>query len=509
MNVYSQLIAFVIKKRISEIDFFKQNPFVVQNNVFKQLIADAKHTDFGVMHDFNHIKSMQDFKQKVPIHTYETLKPFIDNIRKGKQNVLWHENINWYAKSSGTTAGKSKYIPISNASLKKCHFKGGKDLMAIYLNQFPKTTILNGKSMLVGGSTAINKQTTNSYEGDLSAIIIKHLPLWFNLKNTPSKEIVLAENWEEKIQKIAEIVQYENVSNFSGVPSWNLIILQQILTITKKENITEVWPNIELYVHGGVNFAPYKKQYEQLIPSKNMHYLETYNASEGFFGIQDQDGIPELLLMLDYGIFYEFLPLEELNNPNAKTLSLEEVQLDTHYALIISTNAGLWRYMIGDTIRFTHLAPFRFQLSGRTKYFINLFGEELIEDNVNQALAKTSKLSNCIYTEYTIAPIFPDENGKGGHEWIIAFEQMPNNLEAFTKALDLALQAENSDYEAKRYKNLALQMPKIHMVTNASFYAFLKTKGKIGGQNKVPRMCADRILIEEFLMFLTHFKENE
>ncbi|MGB1018761.1 MAG: GH3 auxin-responsive promoter family protein [Chitinophagales bacterium] len=499
MKFYNSIISYIIKRRNHQIDFFKKYPLEVQNDLFHELIYKAKNTVWGKEHQYAKIKSIADFKNQVPIQNYDSLKPYIEKVRAGEQNILWHSEVKWFAQSSGTTAGKSKFIPVSKESLEQCHFKGGKDLMSIFLNHYPETNILDGKSMVLGGSSNISSYRAKSFYGDLSAVIIENLPFWFNLVKTPSKEIALHPNWEEKIDKMAQIVSKENVSSLSGVPSWNLILLQKVLEITGKENILEVWPNLELFIHGGVKFEPYKKQYEKLIPSLDMKYMETYNASEGFFGIQDQTNSKEMLLMLDYGVFYEFLPLEELGKENPKTIQLEDVEINTNYAIIISTNAGLWRYMIGDTIKFTSLKPFRIVLSGRTKYFINIFGEELIEENANNALKTACDKTNAISNEYMVAPIFPNENGKGGHEWLIEFQKKPKDLVLFTKILDEALQAENSDYEAKRFQNMALQLPKINIAEPGTFYKWLKTKGKIGGQHKVPKLSDKRIYLEEIL----------
>ena len=502
MKFYNSIVSYVMKRRIHQIEFFKKYPLEVQKDLFFELIDTAKDTEFGRKYFFRNIQNLDDFKKNVPIQSYDSLKEYIDRIREGEQNILWPSEIKWFAQSSGTTAGRSKFIPISKESLEQCHFKGGKDIMSIYLNHFPNSIALEGKSMVIGGSSSINSYQAKSHYGDLSAIIIENLPFWFNLVKTPSKAIALHPNWEEKIDRMAEIVSKENVSNLSGVPSWNLILLQKILEITGKENILEVWPNLELYIHGGVNFEPYRKQYQKLIPSDKMQYLETYNASEGFFGIQDEMNSDEMLLMLDYGIFYEFLPMEELGKENARTLQLEEVSLDTNYAIIITTNAGLWRYMIGDTIKFTSLNPFRIKLSGRTKYFINIFGEELIEDNANQAIKKASLETNSSVKEYLVAPIFPNELGKGAHEWIIEFAEQPQNMLDFTYALDKYLRTENSDYDAKRFNDMALQMPKIHLVAENTFYNWLKSKGKIGGQHKVPKLCTTRETLEEILTLI-------
>ncbi len=499
MKFYNTIVSYIIKKRNHQIDFFKKFPLEVQKDVFFGLLNDAKNTEWGKKYAFKNIKNIQEFKRKIPLQSYNSLKPFIDRIRKGEQNILWHSEIKWFAKSAGTTAGKSKYIPVSKESLEGCHYKGGKDLMSIYLNHFPKTTVLDGKSMMIGGSSSISEYNPNSYYGDLSAIIIDNLPLWFSLVKTPSKEIALHPNWEEKIDKMAHVVAKENVTNLSGVPSWNLILLKKVLEITGKKNILEVWPNLELYIHGGINFEPYRKQYEALIPTKKMQYFETYNATEGFFGLQDQIGSNEMLLMLDYGVFYEFLPLEELEKKNPKTLQLDEVKLNTNYAIVISTNAGLWRYVIGDTIKFTSLYPFRIKLTGRTKYYINVYGEELIEEDANNAIKIACEKTNAIVNEFMVAPIFPDEEGKGGHEWAIEFEKKPKDLDFFISILDNALKSENSDYEAKRFHNMALQIPKINVLKPQTFYNWLKSKDKIGGQNKIPKLCTERNFLEEVL----------
>lgn len=499
MKFYHSIVSYIMKKRIHQIDFFKKYPCEVQKDVFWHLIHQAKNTEWGKKHRYNQIKSIADFKEKVAIQSYDSLKPYIERIRLGEQNILWHSEIKWFAQSSGTTAGKSKFIPVSKESLEDCHYKGGKDLMSIYLNHFPETTVLEGKSMVIGGSSSVNKYNAKSYYGDLSAIIIDNLPLWFSIVKTPSKDIALHPNWEEKINRMAEVVAKENVTNLSGVPSWNLILLQKIVEITGKKNILDVWQNLELYIHGGVNFEPYRKQYEALIPSENMRYYETYNASEGFFGLQDQKNSQELLLMLDYGIFYEFIPLEELHQAKPKTLQLQDVEIGKQYALVISTNAGLWRYLIGDTIVFTSLNPYRIRISGRTKYFINIFGEELIEDNANRALKIACEKTNAIMSEYMVAPIFPNAQGKGGHEWAIEFIEKPKDLAYFTEVLDNALKAENSDYEAKRFKDMALQLPKINVVKPKTFYQWLKQNQKLGGQNKVPKLSSNRKHLEMVL----------
>lgn len=500
MEWYHKLVSWIIKKRIHQIAFFKQYPIEVQKEIYQKLLLKGRNTSWGEKHSYSKLSSIQDFKDAVPIQRYETLLPYIDRVIKGEKNVLWPSETKWFAKSSGTTAGKSKFIPVTKEALEDCHYKGGKDLLSIYFNANENSKIFDGKSLIMGGSSKTNQYNASSYYGDLSAIIVENLPYWINFVQTPDKSIALLPDWEEKISKMARITSEQNVTNLSGVPSWNLILLQKVLAHTGASNISEVWPNLELYAHGGVNFAPYQNQFKNLIANNSVTYLETYNASEGFFGIQDQfNDKKEMLLMLDYGIFYEFLPLSEMKSEHPATLQLDEVKLHEGYALIITTNAGLWRYMIGDTIEFTCLNPFRIRITGRTKYYINVFGEEVIEDNTNKAIQKACKLTNSIISEYTVAPIFPDSMGKGGHEWIIEFSRLPENKDYFIAVLDHALMEVNSDYEAKRFKNLALQLPQVHFAKAGTFYNWQLKNGKVGGQNKVPRLSMKRDVIEEIL----------
>jgi hypothetical protein len=503
VSIYNNIISSFFKNKIASIENFKKQPIEVQEVLLFNLLNTAKNTVFGKNHQFDKIKSLADFKKNVPIQNYDTLKPFIERALKGEKNVLWPGKITWFAKSSGTTSDKSKYIPVSKEAMKNCHFEGGQQLLAMYYAANKNANIFSGKSLSIGGSTAVNKENDHSFSADLSAIIIKNVPFWADFVRTPSKNTLLMHNWEEKINLIAEQTAKQDVRSLSGVPSWNLILLNKILENTGKKNILEVWPNLELYVHGGVNFDSYRSQYQKLIPSSTFTYLETYNASEGFFAIQDAfDGSlqhGEMLLMLNLGIFFEFLPLEELHAENPKTLQLNEVELNKNYAIIISTNAGLWRYMIGDTVTFTNLNPFRIKVSGRTKYFINIFGEELIEDNANQALKYACQKTNAQAIEYTVAPILPNQSGKGAHEWIIEFETMPVNFEAFINILDAELKNSNSDYEAKRQNNMALQLPVVHAKEKGYFYEIMRKKGKIGGQNKVPRLSNNRDFINSLV----------
>ena len=485
-----------------QIELFIKYPYDVQDEWFQNLISTAQHTEWGKTHGYASIYTQDQFKERVPIQTYDTLKPYIERMLAGEHNILWPSEIKWFAKSSGTTNDRSKFIPVSEESLEECHFKGGKDLLTMYCDNRPDTKIFTGKCLVLGGSHQINQLNADSCYGDLSAVLIKNLPFWAEFYRTPDISIALMDNFEEKVEKMAQATSGVNVTNISGVPTWNLVLAKKVLEITGKNNLLEVWPNLEFYFHGAVSFNPYREQFKKLIPSDDMYYMETYNASEGFFGIQDQPDSEEMLLMLDYGIFYEFLPMENINSENPKTLSLTEVELNKNYALIISTNAGLWRYMIGDTIKFTSLSPHRIQITGRTKHFINAFGEEVIIDNAEKALSKACRETNAIIQDYTACPIYFQGNDAGGHEWIIEFEQKPDNIENFTNILDDTLREINSDYDAKRYKDMALRRPLIHVAKAGLFYEWMKNRGKLGGQHKVPRLANDRTYVDEILKML-------
>jgi len=485
-------------------ELFMKYPMEVQEELIRGLIGEAQNTEFGREYDFKSIKNSQDFKNRVPIFTYEKLFPYIDRLLKGEQNVLWPNTIKWFAKSSGTTNDRSKFIPVSEEALDDCHFKGGKDMLSIYVNNYPETKMFTGKGLAIGGSQQINQfdSSLNSHYGDVSAVIMKNLPFWAQLIRTPKLEIALMSEWEEKIEKMARITIEENVTNISGVPTWTIILLNRILEITGKKHLREVWPDLELFVHGAVAFDPYEQIFKQLIPFDDMNYLETYNASEGFFGIQDQTDSKDLLLMLDYGIYYEFILISEIDKENPKALDLSEVELDQNYAMVISTNAGLWRYLIGDTVRFTSLNPFRIKISGRTKHFINAFGEEVVVENADAAIKKACEKTGAIIDNYTAAPIHLKTDAKGGHEWIIEFIQKPDNKKLFITTLDEALREVNSDYDAKRYKDIALEMPKVHFVEKGTFYEWMKGRGKLGGQNKVPRLANDRKYVDDIIKMM-------
>jgi hypothetical protein len=499
MTFVNSVINWFMKKRMHQIELFVKYPIDVQNEWFNTLVNDAEDTEWGKKYEFRTIDTIADLKQRVPVQNYDSLKPYIDRMLNGEQNLLWHSDIKWFAKSSGTTNDRSKFIPVSEESLEECHFKGGKDLLAIYCNNRPDAKIFGGKSLVLGGSHQVNQLTPNSYCGDLSAVLIKNLPAWAEFMRTPDMSIALMENYEEKIEKMARATIDVNVTNISGVPTWTIVLAKRILEITGKKNLLEVWPNLELYVHGAVNFDPYREQFKNLIPNSEMYYLETYNASEGFFGIQDQADSSDLLLMLDYGIYYEFIPMSEVGKEFPDTISLEDVELEKNYAIVITTNAGLWRYMIGDTVKFTSLNPYKIRITGRTKHFINAFGEEVIIDNAEKALTKASNETGALVKDYTACPVYFKGNDVGRHEWIIEFEKMPIEFERFIDILDNTLREVNSDYDAKRFKDMALKRPLVHNAPTDTFYKWLKHKGKLGGQHKVPRLANERKYVDEIL----------
>jgi hypothetical protein len=499
MQIINKIVTKIGAKRTEQIQFFMKNAAEVQNTELKNLLETAQNTEWGKKYNYEKIKDYQTFRQNVPVSSYDDLKPYIEKIRKGEQNILWHSEIKWFAQSSGTTSDKSKFIPVSNEALENCHFRGGKDLIILYSNAFPESNLFKGRALAVGGSRQIQNIDNNLYYGDLSAVIIQNLPFWANFMRTPAKSIALMPEWESKIEQMAEKTSKQNVTNISGVPSWTLVLMKKIIEITGKKNLSEVWPNLDLFIHGGVSFVPYRKEFEKLIPSSQMRYMETYNASEGFFAVQDDLSNPGMLLMLDYGIFYEFIPMSDFEKGLMNAVSLEDVEIGINYALVISTNGGLWRYLIGDTVIFTETIPYRIKIIGRTKHFINAFGEELMIENSDKAISKACELTGAIVNEYTAAPVFMSENSKGRHEWLVEFSVLPANLGKFTEELDNALKSVNSDYEAKRYKSLSLTEPIIKIAKPNLFYLWLKNNNKLGGQHKIPRLSNNREYLEELL----------
>ena len=497
-NIFNPIISWVIKKRIHRINKFIKEPIQSQDKLLKDLIRKSKNTIWGKKYNYPEINNYTDFKKTVPIQSYEDIKTYVDLIKNGEKNVLWAEKVLSFAKSSGTTNTKSKFIPITKESLNNCHLKAGQDLLSIYVNQFPKTKIFSGKSLMIGGSNELEK-SSKMLIGDLSSILIDNLPIWTQLISTPKKEIALISNWEEKIEKMMSEIINKDVRSISGVPSWTILLLEKILQKTKKTTIQEIWPNLELYMHGGISMSPYMSSFKKLI-GKKINYLEIYNASEGFFAIQNNLQKKDLLLMLDYGVFYEFIPIVN-GKESQEIIPLKKVKKNKNYAIVITTNGGLWRYKIGDTVKFTSINPYKIIITGRTKHFINCFGEEVMIHNTDQAIKNAAEKTDSIVNDYTVAPKF-FSNHSGCHEWIIEFSLTPKDIKKFTKILDQTLQKNNSDYEAKRSKNLLLKSPIIHSVEKNFFYKWLKTKKKLGGQNKIPRLSNDRKKMNELLKFL-------
>ncbi len=495
--IIGSLITWYLKSRIQNIESFIENPIDTQQHVFDYLISMGKHTELGKKYDFNSIRSYQDFSQRMPSVTYEDFEPLIERTRLGEKNVIWPTKIKWFAKSSGTTNAKSKFIPISNESLENCHFKAGKDMLSLYVKNNPETDVFQGKAMRLGGSQELHESGSSSF-GDLSAIIIQNTPFWADMKSVPNQEVSLMSDWEPKLKTIVDKVIKEDVRSMGGVPSWMMVLLNRILQETQKATIAEIFPNLEVFFHGGISFKPYTESYHQII-GKSINYCEVYNASEGFFGLQDTIDKKEMLLMLDYGIFYEFIPMEYFHSDNPKIIPLQEVELNKNYALVITTNGGLWRYIIGDTVKFTSLSPYRIVVSGRTKHYINAFGEELIIENAEEALQFACNATQAKIKDYTAGPVYMKGKDSGAHEWIIEFEQEPDNFEKFNYLLDQHLQDLNSDYEAKRYNNMTLNPPKIHRARKDLFFDWMKQRGKLGGQNKVPRLANTREFLEPLL----------
>ncbi len=494
--VINSLASWVLKQRIHQIELFLKYPNEVQEELLMNLIRAAENTVIGKKYDYDSINSYATFAERIPVSTYEELQPLIERTRKGEQNVFWETPIKWFAKSSGTTNAKSKFIPVSEEALEDCHYKAGKDLLCMYLNNNENSEMFLGKSLRLGGSSQIYEDN-NTLFGDLSAILIENMPLWADFSSTPNKEISLMSDWETKLPAIINEVKNENVTSFAGVPSWLLVLMNRLLTETGKGNLLELWPNLEVYFHGGVNFEPYREQYKKILPKSDFKYYEIYNASEGFFAIQDLNYSSDLLLMLDYGIFYEFIPMDTFGTPNQKTIRLSEVELFKNYAIIITTNSGLWRYMIGDTVRFTSLNPYRIRVTGRTKHHINVFGEELMVENTDQAIAKACQITGTEMVDYTVAPVFMKDKEKGAHEWMIEFKKNPEDVALFQKVLDETLQSLNSDYEAKRYNNMTLNPLVLNIARPNLFYDWLKEKDKLGGQHKIPRLSNERDYLEQ------------
>ena len=504
MKFLSPAISRLALLRIAHIERWVANPVATQREVLQDLVTHGQYTSFGRKYGFNEIFNIRKFKEAVPISEYEDLKPFIDRLFEGEEQVLWNTPVQWFAKSSGTTSDKSKFIPITKESLEDCHYQAAKDVLALYYKFNNDSDLLTGKGLVIGGSHQISKFNDDISVGDLSAVLLQNTPMWANWIRTPELSIALMDEWETKIEQLAQSTIEENVTSISGVPTWTLLLIKRILEITGKQTLKEVWPSLELYIHGGVSFTPYKEQFQKLI-GPGCNYLEMYNASEGFFAAQDDPSAEGMLLFLDHGIFYEFMPTEEYGKENPRTIGLDKVELDKNYALVISTNGGLWRYLVGDTVKFTSLTPYRIVVTGRLKQFINAFGEEVMVDNTDKAIAAAAASTGLVVKDYTAAPIYFGDQNQGAHEWLIEFENTPESLSAFTLALDQNLKSVNSDYEAKRYKDIALGLPKVTALPEGLFHTWLKNKGKLGGQHKVPRLSNDRRYVDELLLLLQQY----
>ena len=496
LPIINSIASWVLKQRIHQIELFLKYPNEVQEELLMNLLRTAENTVVGKHYDFTSIKSYSTFAERIPISTYEDIEKFIEQTRQGEQHIFWSTPIKWFAKSSGTTNSKSKFIPVSNEALENCHYKGSKDLLCLYLNNNEDSQLFIGKSLRLGGSSQIY-ENNNTFFGDLSAILIENMPIWAEFSSTPSSRVSLMSEWETKIMAIIEESKNENVTSFAGVPSWMLVLMNKVLEDTGKLNLMDIWPNLEVYFHGGVSFEPYREQYKKILPASHFKYYEIYNASEGFFAIQDLNNSSDLLLMLDYGIFYEFIPMSVFGTAEEKAIRLSDVALNVNYAILISTNAGLWRYLVGDTVRFTSLSPYRIRVTGRTKHHINVFGEELMVENTDRAISTASQRTNSEVVDYTVAPIFMKDKEKGAHEWMIEFKSKPSNISEFQKILDETLQSLNSDYEAKRHNNMTLNPLVINVARPNLFYDWLKEQDKLGGQHKIPRLSNKRDYLEQ------------
>ena len=500
MGIINSIGGLVMKSRIEDLENTVNNPYETQQEVLTQLLETARDTSYGKKYGFGSIKNYEQFKRSIPLNDYQDLVPFIDQLLKGEQNVLWPTPIKWFAKSSGTTGGKSKVIPVSTEGLEQCHYQGGRDMLALYFRNYPDAKIFTGKNLSIGGSQETNYSEKNGfYTGNISAIVMKNLPFWAQFGRTPGLEVAMMNDWEEKIRKIAEITVQQKVTSLAGSPMWILLLLQHIIKEQKIEYIQDIWPDLEVFFHGSVSFAPYRPLFENLDKNKSLRYLEIFNATEGFFGLQDQKDDSSLLLMLNYGIFYEFIPEKEFNLENPKVIPLDEVEKGKNYSMVISTNSGLWRYKIGDTIKFTSTSPYRFIISGRTKHCINVFGEDLFAEHAEKAVSVACRKTDAVLRDFTAAPFFYDRSKKGYHEWIIEFDKSPSNHKEFTAILDEELGNLNDDYASKRKRDIAIEAPVVREMPSGTFYEWLKRKGKLGGQHKVPRLSNSREFVEELL----------
>jgi hypothetical protein len=498
MKLLSPAISRLARMRLWRIQNWTNHPVVSQREVLQNLVTSAQYTVFGKKYNFSTLFTVKKFKQHVPIHEYQHLQPYILRMMEGEENVLWNTPIKWFAKSSGTTNDKSKFIPVSDESLQDNHYQASKDVLTNYYNNFPSSDLLTGKSLVVGGSHQLSQLSDEIQCGDLSAVLMQNSPFWGHWLRTPELSIALLDEWEEKIEKLAITTADENVTSLAGVPTWTLLLLKRILEIKGKNTIKEVWPNLELYINGGVSFVPYREQFEKIIGGP-VNYLEIYNASEGFFAAQEKPEDDGMTLFTEHGVFYEFMPVEEYGKPDPQTVGLNNVVLNKNYALVISTTGGLWRYLVGDTVKFTSVNPYKIKITGRLKHYMNAFGEEVIVDNSDRAIATASHKTGAIVSDYTAAPIYFSAQSNGAHEWLIEFDAPPEKLDEFIFELDAALKNANSDYEAKRHKDIALRMPVVRALPQGTFSKWLHSKNKVGGQHKIPRLSNDRNILEEIL----------
>jgi len=504
MFLVGSILSWFLRQRSSQILEFMEHPAECQEQVFQSLLENGRETEWGKQFDYNSIKTIDEYRQRVPLQDYDSLKPYIERIMKGEANPLWNSPVKWFAKSSGTTSDKSKFIPVTVQSIEDCHYKGTTDMLALYCQHNENSKIFDGKGLIVGGSHQINQLNSQSYYGDLSAVLMQNMSFFGQLFRTPDLSIALMDDWEKKIEAMAQATLHENVTNISGVPTWTLVLIKRLFELSGKDNLHDIWPDLELYIHGGVSFTPYRDQFLKITQPEKTRFYNVYNASEGFFAFQMNNTDEDMLLHTNNGIFYEFIPSSEIFNEHPKTILIDEVDTDTNYAIVISTNSGLWRYVVGDTIRFTSTRPHKIEVSGRIKHFINAFGEEVIVDNSDRAIAAASQLTGAEVRDYTVAPLYLSFGGKGGHEWVIEFAKMPSDIEVFAQLLDDNLRAVNSDYDAKRQKDIALHRLIIDVAPEGTFHAWLKSKGKLGGQHKVPRLCNDRKLVEELLVIINN-----
>lgn len=499
---FNSAFRWFISKRMTNIEQVRTRPVELQRQLFSRLIANGRNTVFGKEHGFDAISNLRQFRRHVPVRSYDEIKPYIQRAQSGEANVLWPGETQWFAKSSGTTSDRSKFLPVTEASLHGCHYKGGKDLLALFCDHRPEAELYDGKHLILGGSSALDANGNGGYSGDLSAIIVRNLPFWVETRRTPSRDIALMANWEEKVDALAQATLREDVRILAGVPSWMLVVAKRVLDLSGAEALGEVWPNLQLYMHGGVSFAPYRAEFDALVGPTRLPFdcIETYNASEGFFGLQDRLGEEDMLLMLDYGIYFEFLPKSEWTAADPQAVELRELEVDEEYALVITTNAGLWRYALGDVIRVTELHPFRMQVVGRTSSYLNAFGEELMVDQAEKAIAEASVLAGGHVRDFTAAPVFMNREETGGHEWCIEFSKPPaGGMQLFMECLDASLRRQNSDYDAKRTAGLALRFPIGHAMEAGSFDGWLRAKGKLGGQHKVPRLANNRAIVDALM----------